>query len=69
MKWEVRRMSIGDIIMDVAVYPDIDVVTDSKLQKLNTYRGSATKSGENFNLKKVAEKRKKKEKNKKTHQR
>jgi hypothetical protein len=33
MKWEVRRMSIGEIIMDVAVYPDIDVVTDSKLQK------------------------------------
>ena len=29
-------MRIGDIIMDVAVYPDIDVVTDSKLQKRKT---------------------------------
>lgn len=55
-------MGIGDIIMDVAVYPDFDDVTDSKLQKLTTYR----KSGANP---KSIKARRKKNKNKKTHRR
>ena len=66
MKCEVRRMRIGDIIMDVAVYPDIDVVIRDKLQTRTPYRGSATKSGANP---KSIKARRKKNKNKKTHRR
>ena len=52
--------------MDVAVYPDIDVVIRDKLQTRTPYRGSATKSGANP---KSIKARRKKNKNKKTHRR
>lgn len=46
-------MGIGHIIQDVAMYADLfDVAIYDTLQTRTTFRGSATKSGKNFNLKK-----------------